>query len=189
SAAAKQAFDLEQEPAALRDRYGRNRYGQSYLMARRLIENGVRMVLVNDIVGTANDRWDNHGGTFGPMRKSLPETDNALASLLDDLHQRGLLDSTLVVWMGEMGRGPKAPHGDHWPQCYSILMAGGGVQGGAVYGASDKHAAYPAENACTPGDIVATIYATMGIPRHSTASDFKGRPIYLYNGEPIQAIL
>lgn len=189
SAAAKEAFDLDKEPRGVRDRYGRNRYGQSYLMARRLIESGVRMVLVNDILGTQNDRWDNHGGTFAPMRKSLPETDAALSSLLIDLRERGMLDDTLVVWMGEMGRGPKVPHGDHWPQCYSVLMAGGGIQGGRVHGRSDKHAAYPSAGGCTPGDVVATIYHALGIPANTTVNDHKGRPIYVYNGEPIRTLL
>jgi len=188
SSASKQAFDLKLEADDLRERYGRNRYGQSYLLARRLIESGVRMVMVNDILGHQNDRWDNHGGTFKPMRTALPETDAALSSLLIDLRERGLLDTTLVVWMGEMGRGPKAPHGDHWPQCYTVLMAGGGIQGGQVYGASDKHAAYPRDGACTPGDIIATIYHALGVPASTTVNDHKGRPIYVYNGEPIRTL-
>ena len=146
------------------------------------------MVLVNDILGTQNDRWDNHGGTFKPMRDSLPETDAALSSLLVDLRERGMLDDTLVVWMGEMGRGPKVPHGDHWPQCYSVFLAGGGVQGGRIHGRSDNHAAYPAEDGCTPGDVVATIYHAMGIPADTTVRDLKGRPNFVYNGKPIRQL-
>jgi uncharacterized protein (DUF1501 family) len=188
SPAAKQAFDLSQEPDAVRDRYGRNQYGQSYLMARRLIESGVRMVLVNDIYGKENKRWDNHDGTFVPLRSHLPETDAALSSLLIDLRERGMLDETLVVWMGEMGRGPKAPHGDHWPQCYSALIAGGGIQGGRVHGRSDKHAAYPADVGVTPGDVVATMYHALGLPSSTTVPDRKGRPIYVYNGDPIRQL-
>ena len=189
SSAAKQAFDLEQEPDALRDRYGRNRYGQSYLLARRLVESGVRTVMINDNIGSTNDRWDTHSNNYGQLRKILPETDAALSSLLTDLRERGLLDTTLVVWMGEMGRSPKNDHRDHWPQCYSALLAGGGISGGQVYGESDKVAAFPKSNPCTPGDVLATVYAAMGLPSDMTVTDHQGRPLFLYGGNPIEALL
>jgi hypothetical protein len=189
SPAAKRAFDLNDEPDALRDRYGRNRYGQSYLLARRLVEAGVRTVMINDNVGPNNDRWDTHDNNYGTLRKNLPETDAALSTLLTDLRQRGLLDTTLVVWMGEMGRSPTNDHRDHWPQCYSVLLAGGGIRGGRVHGESDKHGAYPKSNPCTPGDVLATVYAAMGLPRDMTVTDHQGRPLYLYGGEPIDALL
>ncbi|MEX2214831.1 MAG: DUF1501 domain-containing protein [Phycisphaeraceae bacterium] len=189
SPAAKRAFDLDEESKLLRDRYGRNRYGQSYLLARRLVEAGVRTVMINDNIGSNNDRWDTHGDNYGTLRKNLPETDAALSSLLIDLKERGLLDTTLVIWMGEMGRSPKNDHRDHWPQCYSVLLAGGGIQGGQVYGESDSQAAYPKSNACTPGDVLATVYAAMGLPKDMTITDHQGRPLFLYGGDPIQAML
>ena len=185
---AKAAFDLTAENDATRERYGRNRYGQSYLLARRLIESGVRMVMVNDNIGTNNDRWDTHSGNFGPLRKHLPQADAGLSSLIEDLRQRGLLDTTLVIWMGEMGRTPTGGHTGHWPQCYSVLMAGGGIKGGRIYGRSDKHASYPAADGCSPGDVIATIYHALGIPAHTTLMDLDDRPIHLYNGKPISQL-
>lgn len=189
SPAAKKAFDLNQEKDELRDRYGRNQYGQSYLLARRLVEAGVRTVMINDNIGPGNDRWDTHGNNYGTLRKNLPETDAALSSLLTDLRERGLLDTTLVIWMGEMGRSPKNDHRDHWPQCYSALLAGGGINGGQVYGESDETAAFPKSNPCTPGDVLATVYAAMGLPEGMTVTDHQGRPLFLYGGEPIKALL
>ncbi|MBI1374051.1 MAG: DUF1501 domain-containing protein [Phycisphaera sp.] len=189
SPAAKKAFDLNQEPDTLRARYGRNRYGQSYLLARRLIESGVRTVMINDNIGSANDRWDTHSNNFPTLRKNLPETDAALATLLEDLRDRGLLDTTLVIWMGEIGRSPVHDHQDHWPQCYSVLMAGGGVQGGAIYGESDNHAAYPLSGGCTPGDVLATAYTAMGLPEDTEIHDQLGRPLQLFAGKPIREIL
>src|SRR5262249_36606842 len=140
SAASKQAFDISKEPGTVRDRYGRNRHGQSVLLARRLVEAGVRLVLVQDAEENGqNNVWDTHGDAFKTMRKHLPETDSAVSSLLEDLRERGLLDSTLVIWMGEFGRSPRVDKGggrDHWPDVYSLLLAGGGIKGGQVYGAS-----------------------------------------------------
>ncbi|MGE3808964.1 MAG: DUF1501 domain-containing protein [Gemmataceae bacterium] len=189
SPAAKQAFEIDREPPAVRDRYGRHSYGQSYLLARRLVESGVRMVLVNDSFGRAIDRWDTHGGSIKPLRdKNLPETDTALSALLTDLKERGLLDSTLVIFMGEMGRTPKAPHNDHWPMVYSILMAGGGIKGGQVYGASDKNAAYPQDNPVSPGDVLATIYSAFGLSAETMIQDRESRPHHLFNGKPIDAL-
>ena len=123
------------------------------------------------------------------MRKTLPQTDAALSSLIEDLEQRGLLKSTVVIWMGEMGREPKAPHGGHWPQCYTVLMAGGGIRGGQVYGASDKTASYPKDNPTKPGDILATMYHLLGLPEHTVIHDRDNRPISLFAGKPIKAIL
>ncbi|MBL8795603.1 MAG: DUF1501 domain-containing protein [Planctomycetia bacterium] len=189
SAASKQAFDLSQETAATRDRYGRTRHGQSVLLARRLVEAGVRLVLVNDAEDNGqNKRWDTHGDGFKTMKKFLPETDNAVASLLEDLKDRGLLDSTLVVWMGEFGRSPRVDNGggrDHWPDVYSLIMAGGGIKGGQVYGSSDARAAYPRENPIGPEEIHATIYHALGLPEDTHLHDTVGRPLSLYNGKPI----
>jgi hypothetical protein len=192
SAATRRAFDLNQEPAAVRERYGRTRHGQSVLLARRLVEAGVRLVLVNDAEDSGqNKRWDTHSGGFNTLKKVLPETDAAVSSLLDELHDRGLLDSTLVVWMGEFGRSPKADAAggrDHWPDCYSLLLAGGGIRGGAVYGASDSRAAYPKELPVRPEDIHATIYHALGIPADAHLHDTEGRPLSVYTGQPIRAL-
>ncbi len=189
SSAAKKAFDLEQESPTTRDRYGRNRHGQSVLLARRLVEAGVRLVLVNDAEANGQNKvWDTHGGGFNTMRKHLPETDSAMSSLLKDLEDRGMLDSTLVVWMGEFGRSPKVDKAggrDHWPDVYSILMAGGGIRGGSVYGASDSHAAYPKDKPVSPEDIHSTIYRALGIPNDTLLHDNLGRPLALFAGNPI----
>lgn len=194
SAASKQAFDVRQEAESVRRRYGMNRHGQSVLLARRLIEAGVRLVLVNDTeVNGANKLWDTHSGNFTGMKQKLPETDAALSALLEDLHERGLLDSTLVVFMGEFGRTPKTNQSrtagrDHWPDCYSLLLAGGGVRGGHVYGASDAIGAYPKDKPCTPEDIHATIYHAMGLAGDTVLTDAIGREIPLYSGKPIVAL-
>jgi hypothetical protein len=192
SAASKQAFDISQESAATRDRYGRTRHGQSVLLARRLVEAGVRLVLVNDAEDNGqNKRWDTHDSGFKTLKKYLPETDNAVSSLLEDLKERGLLDSTLVVWMGEFGRSPRIDNGggrDHWPDVYSLLMAGGGIKGGQVYGSSDARAAYPRENPIGPEEIHATIYHALGLPENTHIHDTVGRPLGLYHGKPIYGL-
>lgn len=189
SSTARKAFDLSEETAATRDRYGRNRHGQSVLLARRLIEAGVRLVLVQDAEENGQNKvWDTHGDGFKTMRKHLPETDSALASLLQDLHDRGMLDSTLVVWMGEFGRTPKVDKNggrDHWPDVYSLLMAGGGIRGGYIHGASDSRAAYPKKCPVSPEEIHATIYHTLGIREDTHIHDSIGRPMALYAGKPI----
>jgi hypothetical protein len=172
SAKAREAFDLSREPDAVKDRYGRNRFGMSCLLARRLVEAGVRFVTVNMFETVFNEiTWDIHGSApFSPIeayRDLLgPMFDNAYASLLEDLQQRGLLDDTMVVAMGEFGRTPKInPAGgrDHWPQCWTVYFAGGGVKGGRVVGRSDEIGAYPAERPVTPSEIVATIYRSLGV--------------------------
>ncbi|MBL8799941.1 MAG: DUF1501 domain-containing protein [Planctomycetia bacterium] len=192
STASKQAFDISKELAAVRERYGRNRVGQSVLLARRLIEAGARLVLVNDANDNGgNGRWDTHSNNFTTLRKNLPETDGYLSALLHDLRERGMLDSTLVVWMGEFGRTPtvaRAGARDHWPHCYSLLMAGGGIKGGQVYGSSDARAAYPRDNACKPEDIHATIYHALGLPADTMLSDPLGRPLPLYHSKPIEVL-
>jgi hypothetical protein len=192
SPAAKDAFDIAKEPAALRDRYGRNRHGQSVLLARRLVEAGVRLVLVNDTEPNGQNKvWDTHTNGFKTLRSHLPEMDSALGLLIEDLHQRGLLESTLIVWMGEFGRTPlvNASGGrDHWAPVYSLLMAGGGIRGGQVYGASDLRGAYPRDNPVTPEDIHATIYHALGLPQDTHVRDALNRPHALYNGRPIEAL-
>jgi uncharacterized protein (DUF1501 family) len=200
--AARRAFDLQQEPSRLRERYGMHPLGQHLLMARRLIEAGVRLVGVVGWTGLAPgdkflsvETWDMHGnGTpiFGTGWNSMgwaaPRLDEALPALLEDLEVRGLLDSTLVVVVGEFGRTPKIDPGgkgrNHWPHCYSALLAGAGVRGGAVYGASDKVAGYVKDRPVLPGDFGATIYHALGVaPETRLAADGFTRPAS--TGRPI----
>src|SRR5713226_6522868 len=173
-------FDLNKEPSALRERYGRHRLGQSMLLARRLAEGGVNFVAVYDGQTNGQDaNWDSHEKLFARHRQLLPPNDQALSALVEDLDARGLLDSTLVVALGEFGRTPKINKSggrDHWPDCYSVLLAGGGVTGGAVYGSSDRLGAYPASNPVTPGDLAGTIFWRFGIDPSSEIHDQTGRP-------------
>jgi hypothetical protein len=183
-AAARQAFDIDREPTPVRDRYGRHPLGQNLLLARRLIEAGVRLVNVVGWCGLApGDRflsvetWDMHGNAgidiFGNgwngLGWALPCCDQAVSALLEDLETRGLLDTTLVVLVGEFGRTPRISRGgsaigrDHWPNCYSVMLAGAGVRGGAVYGASDGQAAYVKDNPVRPEDFGATLFHALGI--------------------------
>lgn len=194
----KQAFDLSQENDKLRDEYGRNSYGQGCLLARRLIEAGVRFVTVYfaaSIGGNGSAGWDTHQNNFNDLKdRLLPISDQTVPTLLTDLHERGLLDETLVIWMGEFGRGPKIGDRDgkgrnHWPQCYSVVMAGGGLKPGAVLGASDRHGAYPAENPVKPDDIAATMYQALGIAPDTEIYDTLQRPFPIAGGRPIDAIL
>jgi hypothetical protein len=168
SAAAQRAFQLEQEPAAVRDAYGRNIYGQSLLLARRLVEAGTRLACIS-WAPDANATWDTHGQNFTKLKDQLlPPFDLGFSALLTDLMDRGLFERTLVVVMGEIGRTPKINNGagrDHWEFCYTVLFAGGGTRGGFIYGASDKHGAYPSQCPVTASDIVATIYHGLGSPR------------------------
>lgn len=214
---ARRAFDLTREPPKLRERYGTDpgsdrslearkfgglpHLGQTFLMARRLIEAGVRLVTV--MTGRRIDQaWDTHRDHFGLMRKALcPPFDRAFSALLSDMHVRGLLDETLVVVMGEFGRTPKvgfvtsgagaaAGNGrDHWPNCYTVLFAGAGVPGGAVYGSSDRTAAYPKENPVGPEDIAATIYEALGIDPSTEIHDTQGKPYTLCTGKPLHPLL
>jgi len=186
------AFDLAQEPAAVRERYGRNIHGQCVLLARRLIENGVNLVCVN-WHNDGRSFWDTHGNNFNRLKNDLiPPADRALTALLTDLSDRGLLDETIVAWCGEFGRKPEISANnsgrEHWPYCYSGLLAGGGIAGGAVYGSSDKHAAYPATNPVTPHDYAATLLHALGIPDTAVLHDSAHRPHPIYAGKPIEAL-
>ncbi len=203
--AARQAFDVDREPDAVRDRYGRNPLGQNLLMARRLVEAGVRLVNVVAWCGLAPgekfnsvETWDMHGNggidIFGNgwngLGWALPVCDNAVSALLEDLQQRGLLDNTLVVLVGEFGRTPRISRGasaigrDHWPNCYSAMLAGAGIRGGAVYGASDAQAAYVKDRPVSPEDFGATLFQTLGIaPETGISPD--GFSVRASTGRPI----
>jgi Protein of unknown function (DUF1501) len=200
SPSVKKAFDLSAEPNPLRDKYGRTTYGQGCLLARRLVEAGVRFVNVYfsaSIGGQGTGGWDTHGNNDKPMYPVLknylfPITDRAVPALLEDLDSRGLLDSTLVVWMGEFGRTPRINDKagrDHWPQCYTALLAGGGVKRGFVYGASDKNGAYPASDPVRPGDLAATIFHLLGIDPHLEVYDALQRPLQIAQGNPVTGLL
>ncbi|HEV7402073.1 MAG TPA: DUF1501 domain-containing protein [Chthoniobacteraceae bacterium] len=187
SGKAAAAFDLTKEPDAVRERYGRHSWGQSHLLARRLVEAGTRFVTT---VNGPSIHWDTHLDNFNKLKNSLvPPMEQSYTALLDDLHERGLLETTLVVWMGEFGRTPKINKDagrDHWPGCYSVLLAGGGIRGGQVYGASDNIGALPADKPVTPADIHATIYAALGYDvRDISYQSADGRPIPLTEGSPI----
>jgi arylsulfatase A-like enzyme len=189
------AFDLSVEPAALLERYGPHLFGQGCLLARRLLEAGVSLVTVYWHYEGPEDSpvWDTHQNNFDHLRKRLiPPTDPALAALLDDLSQRGLLDDTLVVCMGEFGRTPRinAHAGrDHWGPAGSILFAGAGVAAGRVYGATDRHGAYPVENAVTPADVTATILHLLGVPEGLEIQDRTGRRFPACTGSSIAGVL
>jgi len=187
----RDAFALEEEPAALRDAYGKTPFGQGCLLARRLVERGVPLVTVNWERDDAF--WDTHANNFKLMKESLcPNMDRGLSALLDDLQARGLLQETLVVCLGEFGRTPQinANAGrDHWAACNSVVLAGAGVPGGAVYGASDRLAAWPKSNPVTPEDLAATIYHLLGIDPGLTLRDALDRPYVLSTGTPIAALL
>ena len=179
---AKDAFDLSKEPAALRDAYGRNRVGQGMLLARRLVEAGVRFVTILGYVDTGIYAWDHHWGIFPHLDKQLPIYDNSYSALLNDLDDRGLLDTTLVITAGEFGRTPgfnkdkRGPGRDHWNRCFSLTMGGGGVQTGRVIGASDKHGAVPTDRPVSVADFAATVYHALGLdPKAEYAA--QGRPM------------
>jgi uncharacterized protein (DUF1501 family) len=187
SSATARALRIADEPAAVRSRYGRHAYGQSVLLARRLVEAGVRFVTVYYSAGIGG--WDTHAQNFKTLRDSrLPQTDSAVSSLLEDLQERGLLEKTLVFWTGDFGRTPKIngqAGRDHWPPCQTVLLAGGGVAGGRVIGRSDKSAAYPAEDPHRPDDVMATIYHALGVDPHELIRDQLGRPMPLADGHVI----
>jgi hypothetical protein len=198
----KRAFDLSAEDPKVRDAYGRTTYGQSCLLARRLVEAGVRFVTVyfsNSIGNGASMKggWDTHGNNFNDLKKRLlPMTDQTVPTLIDDLASRGLLDETLVVWMGEFGRSPKiqntaqfgADGRDHWPNCYTALLAGGGIRGGAVWGSSDKVGAYPATDPTRPDDLAATIFHALGLDPATEVYDTLGRPLPIAAGKAITGL-
>jgi hypothetical protein len=193
SAAARRAFDLSQEPATVRHRYGEDTFGASVLLARRLVEAGVTFVTVHtETKGPGH--WDTHENNFNMLQDLLlPFLDRALTSLLEDLSERGLLKTTLVVVTGDMGRAPRIngkAGRDHWPQCGFCLLAGGGIKEGMVYGMSDKLAAYPTEHPVSPGDLVATIYQQLGVDPEAMVPDQVGRPMSItHGGQPIWPIL
>jgi hypothetical protein len=189
SAEARGAFQIEREDPRLRDRYGRHIHGQGLLLARRLVEAGVALVTVN----WHDDRrnfWDTHAANFTRLKNDLmPPADQGFAALLDDLGARGLLDQTLVVWAGEFGRHPRITAAnagrEHWPRCYSAVLAGGGVRAGLVHGASDRWAAYPARDPVSPDDLGATILHALGIDPATEVHDPLGRALRINAGRPI----
>jgi len=196
---ARAAFDLSQEPDSVRQRYGMNRVGQCCLLARRLVENGVRFITINTFLTVFNElSWDIHGSkpfiSVDQMKDQVaPMYDRAYSALLEDLHERGMLDDTLVTTLAEFGRTPKVnPAGgrDHWPQCFTVSFAGGGVQGGRVIGASDPIGGFPAERPVEPGDVVATIFHSLGLDHTSHLPGPAGRPFPLvdFGNEPIREL-
>ncbi len=190
------ALDVTNAEARLQDRYGRNSFGWSLLMARRFVELGVRFVQVN--LGN-NETWDLHGSIFPRLREHLfPPTDRALSALLDDLHQTGLLDQSLIVMAGEFGRTPRIstlpqhyrfPGRDHWGAAQTVFLAGGGIRGGRVIGATDRHGGRPVSQRQTPENLAATMYDFLGIPRSAEWTDPLGRPSAVYHGEPIPGLV
>ncbi|HZZ71895.1 MAG TPA: DUF1501 domain-containing protein [Pirellulales bacterium] len=198
----RQAFDLTKESEKTRDRYGRTPYGQSCLLARRLVEAGVRFVNVyfSEGIGgqsTTAGGWDTHGFNNTRMfpiveKYHLPLTNQTLPAFLLDLEERGLLDTTLVVWMGEFGRTPKINENvsrDHWPQCYTALLAGGGVKRGYVHGASDRDGAHPARDPVRPDDLAATMFHLLGISPQTEVYDGFHRPLPIAAGDVVQGVL
>jgi hypothetical protein len=194
SQATQQAFRIAEEADKARDGYGRNIYGQSVLLARRLIEAGTRMVTVS-WAPDANATWDTHGGNFTKLKNTLlPEFDAACASLIADLADRGLLDRTLIAVLGDFGRTPKINTNqggrDHWNYCYSLMLVGGGIRPGCVYGASDRTGAFPARDPLVPGDIISTIYHCLGIRPDEELRDQLDRPHRLVPaGSLVKALL
>ncbi|MBI3411254.1 MAG: DUF1501 domain-containing protein [Planctomycetes bacterium] len=206
TSATQGAFLLQREPAAVRDRYGRTTFGQCCLLARRLVEAGVPVVSIYFCSGglsglQATRPWDTHDSNFSRLKNELlPITDQAMTALLEDLDTRGLLDETVVAWIGEFGRTPRigarsSPNGarpdgrDHWPYCYSALLAGGGIRGGWVHGSSDAHAGYPAQDRVSPADFAATIYHCLGINPSGEIPDHLNRPMRFCDGSPIATLL
>jgi hypothetical protein len=197
------AFDVEREPAQVRDRYGRHRHGQAVLLARRLVEAGTRFVTVywgneeqdwadGRPARLANNPWDTHRNHFPLTKGSLcPRTDQALAALLDDLATRGLLETTLVVWMGDFGRTPyiSKPWAsrDHWPHAFTVLLAGAGVRAGEIYGRTDKHAAEVLDEPVSPADLTATIFDALGIDPQQNVPAANNQPHRLSLGRPMRA--
>lgn len=189
SAEARGAFELDREDAKTRDRYGRHIHGQCLLMARRLVEAGVGLVTVN-WHDDGQNFWDTHGENFHHLKNRLmPPADQGFAALIQDLAERGRLDDTLIVWAGEFGRNPRITRAnagrEHWPRCYSAVLAGGGIKGGVVHGASDRWAAYPARDPVSPDDLGATMLYALGIDPSQEILDPVGRPMRINNGEPL----
>ncbi len=192
----RHAFDLQLEPTAMRDRYGHSQFGQSVLLARRLVEAGVSLVQVNWYRGpdepSDNPCWDSHVNETARLRTVLvPPMDQAFAALLDDLSGRGMLEETLVVCLAEFGRTPRFNSRggrDHWGYVFSLALAGGGIRGGQVYGASDRIGAHPQEGRVLPEDVTATIFHCLGYPAHTEIHDLQGRPLPLSRGQVLRQV-
>ena len=201
SGKARDAFDLEKEKSDIREKYGRTTFGQGLLLARRLVESGTRFVQVNwpsvangDPLTTS---WDTHAANFGPLKNlHCPVLDKSLSALLDDMDQRGLLEDTLVVATGEFGRSPRlgvstsgnmnSPDGrDHWPYCYTAMIAGAGIRRGTLYGKSDETGSSPKEDPVHPTDLVATIYYALGIDPNTIMYNDLNQPRELVQGKPL----
>lgn len=184
-----EAFQLNREPEAVRDRYGRNTTGQSLLLARRLIQSGVRVVQTN--IGRVQN-WDNHGDIFRTLKdRLLPPLDQGVSALLDDFESQGMLEDTMIMMLGEFGRTPKinAQKGrDHWGPCFFGLFAGAGVRPGQIIGRSDDIGAYPVTRAFSPNDVAATVYHVLGIPLETEVRDRLNRPVRLNRGEVIESL-
>jgi uncharacterized protein (DUF1501 family) len=188
SPVAKKAFDLKEEPDKLRDEYGRNYFGQSCLLARRLVEAGVRCVTIN------HGGWDTHENHFNATKNALnPMLDMGYATLLKDLHQRGMLDSTLVIWMGEFGRTPvvnSASGRDHWPGAFCVCLGGGGVKTGVAVGTTNARAEYPKDRPIRVEDVAATIYKALGVDYEKEYMSPQERPLKInYDGTPIAELI
>ncbi len=189
----RSAYNLDNEPAKVRESYGDHIGGQSLLLARRLIEAGVPITQVTcsagDLNGGKGDMWDTHSDNFNRLKNNLlPVWDQGCSALLNDLQDRGMLDETLVVFLTEFGRTPKingSAGRDHYPNVYSVALAGGGIRGGRIYGSSDTNGAYPRNNPCTPADLHATIFNALGIHHNSEIYDLLGRPLAICEGEPL----
>jgi hypothetical protein len=192
---ARRAFHLDEESMSLRDRYGRTKFGQSVLLARRLVEAGVGLVRVNwsRVPGTLNNgTWDTHSQNTNALNQLMPIMDVTYSTLLDDLSQRGLLDDTLVVWMAEFGRTPRingSAGRDHWGRVFSVALAGGGIRGGIVHGSSDSIASSPRDGRVLPQDLLATILHCLGIPPDAEYRDAFGRPLPLTRGDVVRQIV
>ncbi len=194
----KKAFDLADEKKEVRERYGRTTYGQSCLLARRAVEAGAKFVNVYYArsIGGPGNGWDYHGfrgeNPLDRLKELLPSTDQTFSALISDLDERGMLDSTLVVWVGEFGRTPKISSNggrDHWPQCYSAVLAGGGVKRGHIYGKSDKLGAAPLEGRATPEDLSATMFAALGLDPETEMRDAFQRPLPISRGSVMSEVL
>lgn len=184
----RDALDLTQEPQSVRDRYGMTKIGQSLLLARRLVEAGVTWVAFNEF----NQHWDIHSAIESSKKDRVPPVDRAYSALVEDLDQRGLLSSTVVINTGEFGRTPvinKDAGRDHWPDVYSLTICGGGIQGGQVYGASDQRAAYPASHPVTPADLLATVWTCLGINPEAEVHDRFQRPFRISTGRVVEGLL
>jgi hypothetical protein len=196
----RSAFDLSREPRRVRERYGRTMFGQGCLLARRLIEAGVRLVTVSDCTTGGHHQWDTHSNNFGTLQNTLlPKLDQVYTALMEDLQARGLLEDTVVYLGGEFGRTPVIGQStgagagrdgrDHWPNCFSGILAGGLTRPGMVYGTSDSRAGYPGENPVTPEMLAATLFAAMGLDPHAVVHSRDGRPMPVSHGMAVNNVL